>query len=170
MSANRRDEPRKGSSRRGFQSPCYVRVLGLAAGLRRGVGRAGPFGAMGPPPGFPAVFRRSIGRGGSIGAMDFPCRLSRRVAGAWGLLRDCGAAGIPARSVRAINPVRDHPCRTSRAGPLRGFQSPSTPKAGQSISKVRAVSLSTVMRTIIAFSGSSCSIFSGHSTRQRSPE
>ena len=42
--------------------------------------------------------------------------------------------------------------------------------AGQSISKVRAVSLSTVMRTVITLSGSSCSIFSGHSTRHRSPE
>lgn len=40
----------------------------------------------------------------------------------------------------------------------------------QSISNVRAVSLSTVMRTVITLSGSSCSIFSGHSTRQRSPE
>ena len=39
-----------------------------------------------------------------------------------------------------------------------------------SISKVRAVSLSTVMRTVTTFSGSSGSIFSGHSTRQRSPE
>lgn len=40
----------------------------------------------------------------------------------------------------------------------------------QSISNVRAVSPSTVMRTFIASSGSSCAIFSGHSTRQRSPE
>lgn len=43
-------------------------------------------------------------------------------------------------------------------------------EADQSISKVRAVSLSAVMRTVMTFSGSSCSIFSGHSTRQRSPE
>ena len=41
---------------------------------------------------------------------------------------------------------------------------------GYSISKVRAVSLSTVMRTVTTFSGSSGSIRSGHSTRQRSPE
>lgn len=44
------------------------------------------------------------------------------------------------------------------------------PDVRQSISKVRAVSLSTVMRTFIVCSGSSGSIFSGHSTRQRSPE
>lgn len=50
----------------------------------------------------------------------------------------------------------------------------STRRAGRSfrysISKVRAVALSTVMRTWMVFSGSSGSIFSGHSTRQMSPE
>ena len=41
---------------------------------------------------------------------------------------------------------------------------------GHSISKVRAVGLSVVMRTRIVLSGSSPSIFSGHSIRQMSPE
>ena len=57
-----------------------------------------------------------------------------------------------------------------RSGTVRKPWLPDVPDPGYSISKVRAVSLSTVMRTVTTFSGSSGSIFSGHSTRHRSPE
>ncbi len=60
--------------------------------------------------------------------------------------------------------------RSGGSGRLGSLCSPAVRQPGYSISKVRAVSLSTVMRTVTTFSGSSDSIRSGHSTRQRSPE
>lgn len=71
------------------------------------------------------------------------------------------------REKRGVHPLGGTPRRLSAAN---RFGMLSRRRSDQSISKVRAVSLSAVMRTVMTFSGSSCSIFSGHSTRQRSPE
>ena len=80
---------------------------------------------------------------------------------------------------RAADPVMGPAvmgCRVHAAqqGALRGAKAGAVEVGAaaprQSISKVRLWSSSTVMRTFIVSSGSSDSIFSGHSTRQRSPE
>lgn len=86
-------------------------------------------------------------------------KASRLVLPGTSALREGGAGG------------RNAACKRTEECPMRRLFRPFVASsARQSISKVRVVSLSTVMRTFIVCSGSSGSIFSGHSTRQRSPE
>ncbi len=104
-----------------------------------------------------------------------PARQSFNRLAAFGLLAASGLFAVPGLlavpGLFAVSgPLAVPDFLTASDSPPPSALNPAFQTGGQSISKVRAVSLSTVMRTVIVLSGSSCSIFSGHSTRHRSPE
>ena len=79
---------------------------------------------------------------------------------------------MPRRPVQDSPPVMKQPHTGGTPFPngMRMLSGKARPYTYHSITKLRSSSSPTVMLTVMASSGSRGSIFSGHSTRHRSPE